>query len=110
MSLVRTGVVLAGAIALMPSDPKQQEALYAKATELAGDVMTYCDRNGDQCQQARQAFEALQEKAAFAAALAVDLMARHGQLSEEDNRRVVDRGTLTKADLEPAWRGSQPRR
>jgi hypothetical protein len=105
MSLVRTGIVLSAVIALLPSDPASREALYARTSQLAHEAMTYCDRNAQTCRKAAEVWDDLSDKAVFAAGLAGDLVVRYGQLSQDEAARDASLGTLTQADLEPAWRG-----
>lgn len=115
MSLVRTGIVLAAVVALLPSDKERQDELYAMVTALAGDALTYCDRNAETCAKAAAAWDEVKVKAKFAGALALDILERHGQLSGHDAvagaarspQTAEKRGTLTAADLAPAWRGAR---
>lgn len=113
MSLFRIAVVLSLGIALMPSDEEQQEALYTRAATAAYWTMTYCDRNGAQCELAGSMWDAFLRKAQFAGKLAYDIAIR---TSVDDAQTVAptgpvlatDRGTLRPEDLRPDWR-AEPR-
>ena len=114
MSLFRIAVVLSLGIAVMPSDQEQQEALYHRAAHAAHWTMTYCDRNGTQCELAGQAWDAFLRKAQFAGKLAYDVAIR---TSLEDApagspvpQLASERSTLRPEDLRPDWRPARPPR
>lgn len=110
MSLFRIAVVLSLGVAVMPSDPAQQAALYERAATTAHWTMTYCDRNGRQCEIAGALWETFLAKAQFAGKLAYDVA-----IKASDRDSVVPQstgpqpasaqGTLAPDDLRPAWRG-----
>lgn len=72
MSLLRTGVLLACGIALMPADKAQQDKVFNQAAEAAGWASTYCAREPVKCEQAAGLWEAFKGKAAFAGRLALE--------------------------------------
>ena len=76
MSLFRIAVVLSLGVALMPSDKEQQAALYDRAAIAAHWTITYCDRNGPQCEMAGQLWDVFLAKAQFAGQLAYDVAIR----------------------------------
>ncbi|WP_295559246.1 hypothetical protein [uncultured Hyphomicrobium sp.] len=109
MSLFRIAVVLSLGVAVMPSDEEQQAALYERAATAAHWTVTYCDRNGQQCEMAGQFWETFLAKAQFAGKLAYDVAIR---ASSETMQRdplspqlASERGTLKADDLAPHWQG-----
>lgn len=111
MSLFRIAVVLSLGVAVMPSDKEQQEALYERAATAAHWTMTYCDRNGQQCEMAGELWDAFLRKAEFASKLAYDVAVR-ATVDEAKESLVAPasakaRGTLSPDDLRPNWRGDQ---
>lgn len=108
MSLFRIAVVLSLGVAVMPSDQEQQEALYQRAATAAHWTMTYCDRNGRQCEMAGDAWDAFLRKAQFAGKLAYDVAIRTSLEGEPSDKLApqlaTDRGTLKPEDLRPDWR------
>jgi len=111
MSLFRIAVVLSLGVAVMPSDHEQQEALYERAATAAHWTMTYCDRNGQQCEMAGELWDAFLRKAEFAGKLAYDVAIRSTMQEAAPDGLVAPasakaRGTLQPEDLRPNWRGS----
>jgi hypothetical protein len=108
MSLFRIAVVLSLGVAVMPSDQQQQEALYERAATAAHWTMTYCDRNGQQCEMAGEFWEAFLRKAEFAGKLAYDVALRSAMkdAGEAEVKPAKARGTLQPSDLQPNWRGN----
>lgn len=113
MSLFRIAVVLSLGVAVMPSDEEQQAALYERAATAAHWTMTYCDRNGQQCEMAGEVWDAFLRKAQFAGKLAYDVALRASaenlQLDPLSPQLASERGTLKSGDLEPNWRGEAKR-
>jgi hypothetical protein len=111
MSLFRIAVVLSLGVAVMPSDPAQQAALYQRASTAAHWTVTYCDRNGQQCEMASTLWDAFLAKAEFAGRLAYDVALRAAKSDEggfAGNPPIApasQRGTLEPGDLQPGWRG-----
>jgi len=111
MSLFRIAVVLSLGVALMPSDREQQDALYDRAATAAHWTLTYCERNGQQCEMAGSFWDAFLRKAEFAGKLAYDVAVRSasedaGLLSLAPISAKA-RGTLNPDDLRPGWRGDK---
>ncbi|WP_072392119.1 hypothetical protein [Hyphomicrobium sp. CS1GBMeth3] len=109
MSLFRIAVILSLGIAVMPSDEEQQEALYTRAATAAHWTVTYCDRNGQQCELAGDLWHAFLRKAQFAGKLAYDVAIRTSADTAETVAPTgpvlaTDRGTLKAEDLRPDWR------
>jgi hypothetical protein len=119
MSLFRTAIILSLGIAVLPSDKAQQERLYQQAAGAAHWTVTFCDRNGQTCDNATALWAVFVRKAEFAGKLAYDMAQRYaaGETTaaapasfERDAATVQPmRGTLTPDDLRPAWRGSATR-
>lgn len=113
MSLFRIAVVMSLGVAVMPSDEEQQAALYQRAATAAHWTMTYCDRNGQQCEMAGQVWDSFLRKAQFAGKLAYDVAihASSDTLQKDplSPQLASDRGTLKLDDLEPVWRGDAKR-
>jgi hypothetical protein len=110
MSLFRTAIVLSLGVALMPSDRAQQEQLYERAAAAAHWTATFCDRNGQTCENAALAWDVFVAKAQFAGQLAYDVA--HRYMAEEAGGIVAPasyspkaHGTLKPDDLRPDWRG-----
>lgn len=106
MSLFRIAVVLSLGVAVMPSDQEQQDALYERAATAAHWTITYCDRNGQQCEMAGEVWTAFLAKAQFAGKLAYDVALR-STLDESGSLHPIlanTRGTLKPDDLQPDWR------
>lgn len=111
MSLFRIAVVLSLGVALMPSDKEQQAALYDRAATAAHWTITYCDRNGPQCETAGQLWQVFLAKAQFAGQLAYDVAIRASSetvLKDPLSPQLAsDRGTLKADDLKPDWRAAE---
>lgn len=112
MGLLRTAIVVAVGISLLPSDKEQQQALYQKASDATHWTLTFCDRNETTCDQADRLWTAFSAKAKFSAQLAFDMVR---DSAPENGPRRLDastsgspldsHGTLTPDDLRPRWRG-----
>lgn len=124
MSLIRTGIVVACGVALLPADKASQEHVFAQAAEAAGWAATYCTREPAKCEQAAVLWENFKDKAAFAGKLALDASQKYAagaapQTEADTLVRVAVydpgpapvevpvrvRDTLLASDLRPAWRG-----
>lgn len=119
MFLIRLAFWLGVVVLLLPTDAQQQARVYNTAVTTIERVTTFCDRNARTCTVAGEAWATFLKKAEFGARLLGDLMSSGGRQGGSDASRVpastqgVDatgRGTLSSADLEPAWRGPAPRR
>jgi hypothetical protein len=112
MSLIRTGVLIAVAIAAMPSDKGEQQRLYLKAVSAIDWAVTYCDRNPVHCANAGEYWVVFKDKAQFAGELALNAAKRYMTAEGAAERSPVKtslsarRGTLTPDDMKPEWRGS----
>jgi hypothetical protein len=108
MSLVRTGIIVAVVIAVLPADKQQQARLYDSAATAVHWTATFCDRNGPTCTQAGDLWSAFATKAKFGAQMAYELVLKYSK-SETGYFAPASvspaHGTLTPEDLEPAWRG-----
>lgn len=109
MALIRTGVVLALGIALMPADKEAQDKLYQTTANAVQWTATFCERNGDTCDRSAAMWDVFKAKAHFAAGLAYDAAMRYAIGATGQSAAVaapaVYAGTLTPSDLEPDWRG-----
>lgn len=118
MSLLRTIIVVGAVIALLPSDRAQQERLQQTAVDAAHWTMTFCDRNAKTCENAGAAWDVFKTKAEFAAGVAYDVAMTHvfkpgvetAATGGVETSGIIHRGTLTSSDLQPGWRGTEPRR
>jgi hypothetical protein len=118
MPLLRTIIVVGAVIALLPSDRAQQERLQQTAVDAAQWTMTFCERNAKTCENAGAAWEVFKTKAEFAAGVAYDVAVTHvfkpdqgaAATSGVETSAIIQRGTLTSRDLQPDWRGAEPRR
>lgn len=129
MGLFKTALVAGVVIALMPTERGQQSHVADQVAAAAKWTVTYCDRNPQTCTQAAEAWALFVKKAEFAAKLAYDVAQEHlnhngagadGRKPQDASDRnspaaavdptpALERGTLSKGDLMPAWRG-HPRR
>lgn len=136
MSLLRTGIVVACGVALLPADKDQQQQVFTQASQAAGWLATYCSREPEKCEQAAVLWDGFKEKAMFAGQLALEasqtyaagpaLEAKPGlvpgthtdaamRVARADiepaaaMRAAVTRDTLTREDVRTAWRGSKAR-
>jgi hypothetical protein len=89
MFLFRSAVVLAVAVALMPSDPEKQQALIDGAREKTVWVMTYCDREPESCSKAGEMWSAFLAKAEFAGRLAAEVATYQVDGGEPRVRKVA---------------------
>lgn len=73
MSLLRTIILGAAVIAVLPTDPAKQERLQQTVADAAHWSMTFCDRNAKTCEQAASTWETFKQKAQFAGEVVIDL-------------------------------------
>jgi hypothetical protein len=128
MSLIRTTIVVAAVVAMLPSDGDRQEHMLKQIAAAATWTFTFCDRNAELCQKAGVFWAEFSKKAQFAAQVAYDLAER--SMVEQEEARMApasyspavhtpapaqvpaaepQRGTLTPHDMRPGWRGNGPR-
>jgi hypothetical protein len=118
MPFLRTIIVVGAVIALLPSDRAQQERLQQAAVDAANWTVTFCERNAKTCENADAAWDVFKTKAEFAAGVAYDVAMTHVFKAYTDTAAtggvetsgIIHRGTLTSRDLQPGWRGAEPRR
>jgi hypothetical protein len=84
MYIIRTVAGVGLAVALLPSDPQGQEALLRNAQDKMTWVMTYCARQPEQCQQARDTWDATLIKAQFGMQLASELVQQYGREQQQE--------------------------
>lgn len=134
MSLLRTGVVLGAAIMLLPID-EHRTSQFGDSTGPAMDRKpTFCERNPATCAAGRELWGNFVRKAEIGMALATGLArdAMAGGREPASNPRAPDqrppvaalsangqkgwpiepvgsRGTLSRHDVEPQWRGAPAR-
>jgi len=121
MFLIRVGFWVGLAVLLLPTDERQQARLYSTAVTTVERVTTFCDRNAQACAAGAELWAIFVKKAEFGARMAIDLVSTSGR-QDEDAASVrtqpasvkgkpapAARGTLTPADLTPAWRGQVQR-
>ena len=137
MFLIRVAFWLGLVVVLLPTDERQQARLYNTAVATVERVTTFCDRNAQACTAGAEFWATFVKKAEFGARIAVDLVSSGGRKEEEpapartqpasakvkpepkpeakpEARQEMKvpaavRGTLTPADLAPAWRGADAR-
>jgi hypothetical protein len=120
MFLIRLAFWLGVVVLVLPTDAQQQARVYSTAVSTIERVTTFCDRNARTCTVAGEAWATFLKKAEFGARLLGDLISSGGRQGNPDGSRTPapnhgagagpDRGTLSSADLEPAWRGPSMRR
>lgn len=131
MSLLRTLLLLAIIVIILPTDQDDQRRLYEKVAGTANWAATFCDRNASTCEATSEAWSTFVRKAEFGAKMAGDLFSKHVMKQGEElapanyapaphprrfdepasyeQQRPQPRGTLTDRDLAPNWRGSYAR-
>ena len=125
MFLIRVGFWVGLAVLLLPTDERQQARLYGTALATVERVTTFCDRNAQACAAGAELWATFAKKAEFGARMAIDLVSSGGRKEEDQAPARVQpasakakpepktppagRGTLTPADLAPAWRGQVQR-
>jgi len=131
MFLIRVAFWLGLVVLLLPTDERQQARLYNTALATVERATTFCERNAQACTVAAQLWATFLKKAEFGARMAIDLLSSGGRREEapppaahtqpasspanakakvEPKPPPAGRGTLTRADLAPAWRGVQAQR
>ena len=121
MFLIRVGFWVGLAVLLLPTDERQQARLYSTAVTTVERVTTFCDRNAQACAAGAELWAIFVKKAEFGARMAIDLVSTSGRQDEDATSLRTQpasvkgkpapaaRGTLTPADLTPAWRGQVQR-
>jgi hypothetical protein len=111
MFFIRVAFWLGVVVLLLPTDEQQQGRLYRTATTAVERATTFCDRNAKTCATAADAWSTFLKKAEFGARLAGDLLGA-GKRQDADGPHPVSadgkadqRGTLSRTDLQPTWRG-----
>jgi hypothetical protein len=124
MFLIRAAFWVGVIVLLLPSDERQQERLYAAAVATYERAATFCDRNPKVCETGGELWATFLKKAEFGARLAINLASSGNRTTDEGAplppaalrgepgprlSPTLSRGTLTPADLSPAWRGQGQR-
>jgi hypothetical protein len=137
MSFIKLAFWLGLVVLLLPTDERQQARLYNTAAATVERAVTFCDRNGAVCAAGSDFWATFVKKAEFGARIAIDLIMSGGRKEEpvptpvrlepaavrlepqrpallpqarpEPRAHLMPQGTLTPADLTPAWRGGQQR-
>jgi hypothetical protein len=121
MFLIRVGFWVGLAVLLLPTDERQQARLYSTAVTTVERVTTFCERNAQACAAGAELWAIFVKKAEFGARMAIDLVSSSGRQDEDaasartqpasvkGKPAPAARGTLTPADLTPAWRGQVQR-
>jgi hypothetical protein len=121
MFFLRVAFWLGLVVLLLPTDERQQARVYGTAVSTVERVVTFCDRNAQACAAGAEVWATFVKKAEFGARMAIDLASSGGRKDEDAGPQQVqptsskakpeprlptaERGTLTPADLSPAWRG-----
>jgi hypothetical protein len=108
-------------VLLLPTDERQQQRLYSTAVATVERATTFCDRNAKVCDATSEMWAMFLKKAEFGVRMAIDLAGSGNRAQDEAvplpaqptsarprpeaRMEPVRRGTLTPADLTPAWRG-----
>jgi hypothetical protein len=138
MFLIRMAFWVGVAVLLLPTDERQQARVYGTAVATVERVATFCERNAQACAAGAELWATFVKKAEFGARMAIDLAMSSGGRKEEEpapartqpasakvkpepkpeakpearqemKAPAAVRGTLTPADLAPAWRGADAR-
>jgi hypothetical protein len=117
MFFIRLAFWLGVIVMLLPTDAQHQARVYNTAVYAVERASTFCDRNARTCELGAQAWASFLTKAEFGVRLLGDLIASGGRNNEPEpaapplrqkasaSGMVEPRGTLSAADLQPAWRG-----
>lgn len=117
MFFIRLAFWLGVIVMLLPTDQQQQARVYNTAVSAVERASTFCDRNARTCELGAQAWASFLKKAEFGVRLLGDLITSGARSSEPEpstpplrqkaslSDTVGTRGTLSAADLQPAWRG-----
>jgi hypothetical protein len=123
MFFIRLAFWLGLIVLLLPTDERQQARLYNTAVATVESATTFCERNPGTCAAGSDFWAMFVKKAEFGARIAMDLVSKGGRKDEaivptparvvpergagmpESRLQPMARGTLTPADLTPAWRG-----
>jgi hypothetical protein len=118
MFFIRSAFWLGVVVLVLPTDAQQQARLAAKASAAVTHVSTFCDRNPATCVKGAEYWAVFVKKAEFGGRLAWDLVNERKSMTLESQPHIAPtaqpqpeppRGSLTPADLQPAWRGKPPR-
>lgn len=119
MFFIKLAFWLGVVVLLMPTDSQQQARLYTTATAAVERATTFCDRNATTCAKAAETWATFLKKAEFGARLVGDLISSSGRQSPDATQPPrhntsangsEPRGTLSAADMQPAWRAPSTRR
>lgn len=117
MFFIRLAFWLGVIVMLLPTDQQQQARVYNTAVSAVERASTFCDRNARTCELGAQAWASFLKKAEFGVRLLGDLITSGARSNEPEpstpplrqkaglSDTVGTRGTLSAADLQPAWRG-----
>ena len=72
MSIIRLGIVLVVAVALLPSDPNARSELAVKAAHVGQETATFCERNPHTCGAGQELWAAFIHKAQYGLTLAAE--------------------------------------
>jgi hypothetical protein len=123
MFLIRVAFWVGLAIQLLPSDERQQQQLIASAVATVERAATFCDRHEKACEAGSELWATFLKKAEFGARMAISVAGAGSRMPDDAAplppasvrgapARVSPtalQGTLTPADLTPAWRGQAQR-
>ena len=105
MFLIRTAFWLSLVVLVLPTDAQQQQKLYATASSAATQAATFCDRNRAICTQGAQYWAKFQKKLEFGTRMAIDLVSERITGNRPQQSAVLPvENTLSREDLQPAWR------
>ncbi len=117
MFLIRSAILLALLVALLPSEPREQERLYQTASHALHQAATFCDRNAAMCAEAQSHWVHFKAKLTIAGRMVVDLVnerlaGRQGPATPSHRgfepqpaaAAIPPADTLGPSDRSPAWR------
>ena len=120
MSIIRTGLVLAAVIMLLPADHTKQAELQGAAATTVEKTVSFCQRNPATCDAGSELWALFLQKAEFGMELAAGLvraqLAKQLSAPEQPAQRYqhatqpiapayYPQHSLTTADRRPQWRG-----
>jgi hypothetical protein len=116
MSIIRTGLLLAVVVMLLPAEQKKQAELTQAASRTAEQTMTFCERNPNTCATGRDLWSLFLRKAEYAVELGAGLVRdqlMRGAAPDAPAARhagTAGAGATHSPQLEPVSASAQPQR
>lgn len=130
MFIIRTAFWIGVIFLILPSNQESQTKVFNAASAVAKDIATFCDRNGDVCEQGAEYWQHLQNKAETGGKMISGIVNhfRSGEMQPTNALHIEEQGsqggagqpvapitqsqvqnTLTADDMGVAWQAPQAR-